>query len=171
MPVTRKSIVSGKDPRTPASFFDNLSEHSSDDGEIQKPQPTQSSQSMNQALANATIGIATAASNHTSPPDIPPQEPSTPLHNITTLLDNVAANVSEINVKVDQYNDLMETTYKYLKSRYGDKLTDDNMNTLNTFLLNTCSANKSYSPPQLLLGKHKMEENCENAYGKKKKRK
>ncbi|VDO35797.1 unnamed protein product [Brugia timori] len=171
MPGKKKSIISGMGPKMPPSFLDNLSDFSSDDESQQQPeQPEQPQPQNTPTMSTEQSPQAPTVPTNESMPVTPeqqsveqtsdsPQMP-TPSYDIAQLLDEIAANVREINVKVNQYNSLMEKTHEYLKLRYRDVLTDENMDTLKMFLINICSTNNPYASP-LLPGKHKLQDTGE----------
>lgn len=193
MPGKKKSIVSGTASKMPPSFLDNLSDFSSDD-ELQQEQeqlqqPPQTSQNISTEQPSQTPTVPTTEPITTTPTQLPTTEPMvttptsqsieqtsdssslqvlTPSYDIAQLLDEIAANVRDINAKVEQYNCLMEKTYEYLKLRYRDTLTDENMDSLKVFLINSCSTNKPYTQP-VLPGKHKLHDTGEKICGKKRK--
>lgn len=130
----KKTLISGTAPKISAPFVHNISdfflnEEFEQEGEHQRS-PTTSSQhiSTNQSpgpVVTETLAATPTLQSVDQKSDSPLPEPSILSYDIAKLLDEIAANVRDINIKVDQYNDLMEKTYEYLKLRYQNTLTDD----------------------------------------------
>lgn len=179
MPVKKKSLISGKEPRTPTSFLDSLSEFSSEEDEgqqvgQQQPIVTTISPAVQPPQSMSTDSVpaspATSSDQSTNQTSELPSQDLSPSHNdISILLDEIATNVRDINTKVNRYNELMEKMYEYLKARYSNSLTDDNMDALKNFLISACCTSKPYSPP-LICTKHKLiQDNGDKACSKKRK--
>ncbi|KAK7595198.1 hypothetical protein V9T40_001631 [Parthenolecanium corni] len=183
MPSKKKALISGEAPNMPSSYLESLSDFSSDEEELQPQSPLNQQQQplvdpqqqstststadtdvSSQTQPNATVIIPTPNQLTDTSPVAPSQNTSPPEENISKLLDEMAANIREINCNVEQYNDIMEKTSDYLKIRYSDILTQENIDTLKTFLFHTCSTNKPSSA-----GKHRLLETGEKVCSKKRK--
>lgn len=186
MPAKKKFIVSGKSTDMPASFLDNLSDFSSDEESLESPEsPIQQQSAEENGKSQITTSTGSILETNTpEPPVILPNtlpiaatdqesestssELSIPTPDIVQLLDDIAAKIQDINLRVEQYNSLMEMAYEYLKLRYHSTLTDENVDCLKNFLINACSTNKPYSK-LLQLKKRKLQETGEKIGSKKRK--